>query len=75
MLRVSRYEATKAEPEKVAADIRQCGIRRRTFERFITEPEKAAEAVSEFDDTLRGSLVEYVTVGSRCCALYRPAFA
>ena len=36
---VSRYEATKAEREKVAADIRQRGIRRREFERFITELE------------------------------------
>ena len=60
---VSRYEATKAEREKVAADIRQRGIRRREFERFITELEKLPEAVSEFDETLWGSLVDYVTVG------------
>ena len=60
---VSRYEATKAEREKVASDIRQRGIRRREFERFITELEKLPEAVSVFDETLWGSLVEYVTVG------------
>ena len=60
---VSRYEATKAEREKVAADIRQRGIRRREFERFITELEKLPETVSEFDEALWGSLVEYVTVG------------
>jgi len=60
---VSRYETTKAEREQVAADIRQRGIRRREFERFITEMEKLPEAVSEFDDALWGSLVEYVTVG------------
>ena len=60
---VSRYEATKAEREKVAADIRQRGIRRREFERFITELEKLPEAVSEFDDALWGGLVKYVTVG------------
>ena len=60
---VSRYEATKAEREKVAADIRQRGIHRRDFERFITELEKLPEAVSEFDDALWGSLVDYVTVG------------
>ena len=53
----------KAEREKVAVDIRQRGIRRREFERFITELEKLLEAVSEFDDALWGSLVEYVTVG------------
>ena len=60
---VSRYETTKAEREKVAADIRQRGIRRREFERFISELEKLPEAVSEFDETLWGSLVDYVTVG------------
>ena len=60
---VSRYEATKAEREKVAADIRQHGIRRRGFVRFFSELEKLPEAVSEFDETLWGSLVDYVTVG------------
>ena len=59
---VSRYEATKAERDQVAADIRQRGIRRREFERFIDELEKLPEAVSEFDEALWGSLVEYVTV-------------
>ena len=59
---VGRYESTKAEREKVAADIRQRGIRQREFERFITELEKLPEAVSEFDEALWGSLVEYVTV-------------
>ena len=60
---VSRNEATKAKREKVAADIRQRGIRRREFDRFIVELEKLPEAVSEFDDALWGSLVEYGTVG------------
>ena len=60
---VSQYEATKAEREQVAAEIRQRGIRRREFERFIDELKKLPEAVSEFDEALWGSLVEYVTVG------------
>ena len=60
---VAKYEATKAERDKAAADIRRRGIRRREFEWFITELEKLPEAVSEFDDALWGSLVEYVTVG------------
>ena len=47
----------------MAADIRQRGIRRREFERFLDELEKLPEAVQEFDDALWGSLVEYVTVG------------
>ncbi len=50
----------------MAADIRQRGIRRREFERFITELEKLPETVSEFDEALWGSLVEYVTVGNGC---------
>jgi len=33
------------------------------FERFITELEKLPGAVTEFDEALWGSLVEYVTVG------------
>ncbi len=37
-------------------------IRRREFERFIDELKKLPEAVSEFDEALWGSLVEYVTV-------------
>ena len=59
---VSRYEATKAERDQVAADIRQRAIRRREFERFIAELEKLPGAVTEFDEALWGSLVEYVTV-------------
>ena len=59
---VGRYEATKAERDKVAAEIRQRGIRRREFERFITELENLPNAVTEFDEALWGSLVEYVTV-------------
>ena len=46
----------------MAADIRQRGIRRREFERFIDELEKLPEAVPGFDEALWGSLVEYVTV-------------
>ncbi len=46
----------------MAADIRQRSIRRREFERFITELEKLPKGVSEFDEALWGSLVEYVTI-------------
>ena len=59
---VSRYEATKAERDQVTADIRQRGIRRREFERFITELEKLPGLLTEFDEALWGSLVEYMTV-------------
>ena len=39
------------------------GNHRDCHKRFITELEKLPEAVSEFDETLWGSLVDYVTVG------------
>ena len=35
---VSYFEATKAERDTFAVEIRQRGIRRREFERFITTP-------------------------------------
>lgn len=59
---VSKYEATKAERDRVDAEIRQHGIRHREFERFIAEVEKLPEVVTEFDEALWGSLVAYVTV-------------
>ncbi len=59
---VSRYVANKAERDQVAAEIGQKGIRRREFERFIMELEKLPDAVTEFDESLWGSMVEYVTV-------------
>jgi hypothetical protein len=49
---VNRYEASKAEREKLVADNRKRGIRKREFERFFTELEKLPEAVSVFDDAL-----------------------
>ena len=59
---VSRYEATKAERDSVAAEIRQRGIRKREFDRFIKALEKLPETVTEFDEALWGSLVSHVTV-------------
>ena len=59
---VSRYEATKAERDAFAAEIRQRGIRRREFERFITTLESLPNVVTDFSEDLWGSLVEYLTV-------------
>ena len=58
----SRYEATKAERDTLAAEIRQRGIRRREFERFITTLESLPDQVTDFSEDLWGSLVEYLTV-------------
>lgn len=60
---VSRYEATKAERDQMEAEIRKRGIRHRELERFITDVEKLPNLVTEFDEALWGSLVEYVTIG------------
>ena len=59
---VSRYEATKAERDALAGEIRQRGIRRREFERFITTLESLPDEVTDFSEDLWGSLVEYLTV-------------
>lgn len=59
---VSKYESTKEQHDRVAAEIRQKGVRRREFQRFITALEKLPDMVTEFDEAMWGSLVEYVTV-------------
>ena len=48
--------STKAEQDALAAEIRQRGIRRREFERFITTLESLPDQVTDFDETLWGSL-------------------
>ena len=61
----SRFEDTKAKYEKVTADIAAKGIRRRELERFILAVEKLPEIVTEFDEALRGSLVDHLTVNGK----------
>lgn len=62
---VSRFEATKAEYEKVSGEITQRGIRRREFGRFIHSVEKLPEFIKDFDEALWGSLVDHVTVNAK----------
>ena len=59
---VSQYEDTKERRDKVAAEIRQKGIRRREFQRFITALEKLPEEVTEFEESMWSELVESMTV-------------
>ena len=59
---VSQYEDTKADRDKLAAEIRRRGIRKREFDRFIKTLERLPESVTEFDEAMWGSLVEHVTV-------------
>ena len=53
---------TCLERDALAAEIRQRGIRRREFERFITTLESLPDEVTDFSEDLWGSLVEYLTV-------------
>ena len=59
---VSQYEATKAKRDKLAAEIRQRGIRKREFDRFIKALDRLPESVTAFDEAMWGSLVDHVTV-------------
>ena len=59
---VSVYEATKKERDRVAAEIRQKGIRRREFQRFITALEKLPDEVTEFEESMWSDLVQSMTV-------------
>lgn len=61
----SRYEAVQAEHDSVTAEIRRKGIRRREFQRFTSTLEKLPDTVTEFDEVLWSSLVEYVTVNGK----------
>ena len=62
---VSRFEKTKAQYDKIAAEITAQGIRRREFGRFIQSVEKLPKIVTEFDEALWGSLVDHLTVYSK----------
>ena len=62
---VSRFEETKAKHAQVSQEITLRGIRRREFGRFIAEVEKLPQAITEFDETLWGSMVDHLTVHSR----------
>lgn len=61
---VSRFEATKAEYDRVTDEIQMRGIRRREIDRFIQQVEKLP-AITEFDEALWGSLVEFITVNAK----------
>ena len=58
----SRFEADKAEYDRVTSEIAMRGIRRREIDRFIKETAEMPDAITEFDEALWGSLVDHVTV-------------
>ena len=58
----SRFEADKAEYDRVTSEIAKRGIRRREIDRFIKETAEMPDVITEFDEALWGSLVDHVTV-------------
>ena len=49
----------------MAAEIRQKGIRRREFQRFIAALEKLPDEVTEFEEGMWSDLIESMTVYSK----------
>lgn len=62
---VSNYEAVKKRRNEVAGEIRQKGIRRREFARFIDAVEKLPNEVTEFEESMWSDLVESITVHAK----------
>lgn len=61
-LMVSRFNDTKAKYDAVTAEIQMRRIREREFVTFIKEIEQMPDIITEFDEGLWGSMVDYVTV-------------
>lgn len=62
---VSNYEAVKKRRNEVTGEIRQKGIRRREFARFIDAVEKLPNEVTEFEESMWSDLVESMTVHAK----------
>ena len=62
---VSSFEAVKKRRDEVAGEIRQKGIRRREFARFIAAVEKLPNEVTEFEESMWSDLVESMTVHAK----------
>lgn len=60
-LLVSRYEAAKEKYDKTCKDIQKREVREKQLDGFIKEL-KNRELVTEFDETLWGSLLDFITV-------------
>ena len=58
----AEYDITKAECDRLSAEIRQRKIRKREFDHFISQMESLPSVVGDFDETLWCGLVESATV-------------
>lgn len=60
---VQRYEATKKEYDELVERIEQKEARGERMRQFIKTLQKQEEIITEFDETLWGGMVDYVTIG------------
>ena len=58
----TRFNETREKYDAVIAEIARRGIRRRELGRFIRQVEEFPECVTDFSESLRGSLIDHVTV-------------
>lgn len=60
---VQRYEATKKKYDELVERIEQKEARGERMRQFIKTLQKQEEIITEFDETLWGGMVDYVTIG------------
>ena len=58
----SRFEKTKARYEEVTTEISQKGIQKRELGRFIHAVEELPDCITDFSESMWGSMVDHVTV-------------
>ena len=58
----SRFEETKARYEQVTQEISLKGIQKRELGRFIRTVEELPDCITDFSETLWGSMVDHLTV-------------
>ena len=63
---VLRYETAKKNYDELAAKIEQKEARGERIQRFIKILREQDGIITEFDDALWGSMVEFVTIGKEC---------
>lgn len=66
---VQRYETAKKNYDELAAKIEQKEARGERIQRFIKILREQDGIITEFDEALWGSMVEFVTIGKECCSV------
>ena len=63
---VLRYETVKKNYDELAAKIEQKEARGERIQRFIKILREQDGIITEFDEAIWGSMVEFVTIGKEC---------